>query len=86
MKRDHRRRPDLAWRCCCILALGLAVASFSPLVLTAGRVGPRVLGLPFTLWAGISVSFAFVLLTFIGTRVHPDRESTGDDASRGERP
>lgn len=69
------------WRlCCCGMGL-LAIASFTPLVIPTGRVDPMLAGLPLTLWAGILVAAAMVLLTLIGTWVHPGRNPEELDRS-----
>jgi len=34
-----------------------------------------LLGLPYTLWAGILISIGLVVFTFIATKVYPERES-----------
>ena len=57
----------------------LCVVSFTPLVIPNGKSTPMVLGVPRTLWAGILVYVAMVVLTWIGARVHPEADKdTGD--------
>jgi len=71
-----RNAKTLYWRLCCLAVAVLSVVTFTPLVIPAGRYEPMLGGVPLTLWAGIGVAVALVVLTFIGTRVHPDDESS----------
>ncbi len=61
----------LAWRICCTAAILLTALAFTPLVIPAGRSTPMLAGIPFTLWSGILISIALVVITFLATRVHP---------------
>lgn len=56
-------------------ALILVIITFTPLVIPYGTYKPMLLGLPYSLWMGILVSIGLVVLTFIATRVHSERES-----------
>ncbi len=67
---------SLYWIICRIAAIILVVITFTPLVMPAGAHRPALWGMPYTLWAGIIVSILLVLLTFIGTRVHPGRKNS----------
>jgi len=59
--------------------VSLCVISFTPLVIPAEKSTPMFLGVPRTLWAGLLVYVAMVVLTWIGTRVHPEADKdTGD--------
>ena len=84
MKQINRKRPDFGWRICCVVAFGLMALAFSPLILATGQSGPELFGIPRTLWSGIAISIAFVLLTLIGSKVHPDRESNKADEPRAK--
>ena len=64
----------LYWRLCCAGMVLLSILTFTPLVIPAGVYEPVVLGLPRSLWAGMLVACAMVLLIFIDSRVHPGRE------------
>ena len=75
MNSSKPRDQNGGWRACCFLAGLLALGSFTPLVIPMGRSTPTLAGLPYTLWVGGLVSVGFIVLTFVGTRVHPDRES-----------
>ena len=47
------------------LAILTFIASFSPLVTPEHVAEPFILGLPYTLWAGLLVSFLFVILAYL---------------------
>jgi hypothetical protein len=48
-------------------------------VIPAGESTPMVLGVPRTLWLGILIYAAMVVLTWVGTRVHREAdEDTGE--------
>lgn len=59
------------WLFCCIGAILLTVLAFSPFVIPANQYEPKLAGMPYTLWMGILITVLLVLLTFIGTLVHP---------------
>ena len=68
-----------AWKLCIAGMVALCVLSFTPLVIPAGQSTPMVLGVPRTLWLGILIYAAMVVLTWIGTRVHPEADQdTGE--------
>jgi len=69
----HRKM--LMWKTCCGVAVALGALAMSPLVLTPGRFTPELFGLPRTLWLGILIAFALVLLSAIGGMVHPANEA-----------
>ena len=50
----------LYWRLCCAAAFLLSALTY-------------LFGVPHTLWASVLVAVGLVVLTFIGTRVHPGR-------------
>ncbi len=57
------------------LAVVLAVATFTPLVMPPHQIGPKLLGLPFTMWTGFGVSVLFIVLTYLASLDSPE---TGD--------
>ena len=68
-----------AWIGCSVGIVLLCVVAFSPLIIPTGVSEPELWGIPRTLWAGMLVYVLMVILTFIGTRVHPDiREHRGE--------
>jgi hypothetical protein len=52
-----------------ILALLIVVITFTPLILNPGKVTPRLLSLPFTLWTGIVAAILLLLLTYLSSRI-----------------
>ncbi len=69
-----------AWTACSISVVALCVLAFSPIIIPTEGSAPLLWGIPRTLWAGMLVYVTIVVLTFIGTRVHPDiREGQGDE-------
>lgn len=71
MPPNPRAPLHLAWRLCCVLAVTLMVLGFTPVFVPPGQAGPFWFGMPYTLWAGIGLCLAMVVLTFIATLVHP---------------
>ena len=75
------KKNTLYWYLCIVVAIFLTIISFTPLVIPIEVYKPMFGGLPRTLWAGIVVYICFVLVTYLGTRVHPKnaRNSRGED-------
>lgn len=63
------------WKLCVVLVITLSAVAFTPLVMPTGRFQPELFGIPYTLWVSILITILLVLLTYIGTRVHPGRNS-----------
>ena len=59
---------------CTIIVAVLGILAYSPIVLAPGIIEPVLFGLPRTLWAGLLIYIAIVLLTVVAIYVHPDRE------------
>ena len=64
-----------AWKLCVALVVILSALTFTPLVIPLGQFQPELFGMPYTLWVSILLTVLLVLLTYIGTRVHPGRNS-----------
>ena len=64
-----------AWKICVTLAVILSLITFTPLIMPAGVYQPELFGVPYTFWTSFLITVLLVLLTFIGTRVHPGRNS-----------
>jgi len=47
---------------------------FTPLVIPAEKADPYLLGMPYTMWVGLLVSFVLLALTIFGSWVHPGRD------------
>ncbi len=65
------KRSKKAWNVCIVLFCLICVISFSPLIIPQNNIHPELLGIPFSLWSGFLLTVALVVLTYIGTRVHP---------------
>ena len=52
----------------------IIIVTFSPLVIAQGKVKPFLLGLPYTLWMGILLTIALVVITLIAGNVLPNDE------------
>lgn len=74
MKRNIRY-----WRICVILVVLLIILAYTPLMLPHGVYKPMFMGLPYTLWTSILITISLVVLTYIGSKVHP-----GSDEEEGE--
>lgn len=65
---------QLIWRICCALAILLMILAFSPVFIPTGKIDPKLMGMPYTLWSGLLVCILMVIITYIATLVHPGRE------------
>lgn len=74
------KKHNLAWRLCVVAIVALCVLAFTPLVIPANESPPMLLGVPRTLWAGILVYAAMVVVTWVGTRVHPEADKNAEDS------
>jgi hypothetical protein len=62
------------WRIYVAAVILIVALTFSPLIITPGKIKPSALGLPFTLWTTILTTIALVVLTYLGGRVSPNDE------------
>ena len=67
------KNQDLLWKICCVLAIVLMVLAFSPVFIPQGKIDPKLMGMPYTLWSGILLCIVMVILTYVATLVHPGR-------------
>ena len=67
------------WRICCAAAVAAMVLAFTPVFLPVGVFDPKLGGMPYALWAGIAFCVGMVVLTAVGTVVHPGGKSVGPD-------
>jgi hypothetical protein len=56
-------------------AILLTIITFTPLVIPQGVYKPELFGMPYTLWISILVTIGYVILTLIGTQVHPGKDT-----------
>lgn len=57
----------------------LIILAYTPLMIPGGVYKPMILGLPYSLWTSFLITVALVVLTYIGSKVHP-----GSDEGEGE--
>lgn len=69
----------LYWRICCIAAIILSIITFTPLVIPQGVSRPELGGVPYSLWTSFIITVLLVILTYIGTRVHPGMQNEEED-------
>ncbi len=62
------------WTLSRLAVLVIVVIIFTPLVIPSGKSDPFLLGMPYTLWMGLLISFVLLGLTIIGSWVHPGRD------------
>ncbi|MEM6843286.1 MAG: hypothetical protein AAF944_17200 [Bacteroidota bacterium] len=67
------------WYICVAAAVLLSIITFTPLVIPAGVYEPMLFGIPYTLWVTFIIMILFVVITYIGTRVHPGRNDEDAD-------
>jgi uncharacterized membrane protein len=63
-------RKKLIWRLTLFAMFIVSVLVFTPVVIPVNKFTPELFGLPYTLWMGLGVYIAYVLLIFIGISVH----------------
>lgn len=51
------------------VALGLVVLTFTPLILNPGKIEPKFLSMPYTLWTSIVITVILVVLTFLVSKL-----------------
>lgn len=59
------------WILCAVLVIILMVLGYTPLMIPNGVYKPMILGIPYSLWTSFLVTVALVVLTYIGSKVHP---------------
>jgi uncharacterized membrane protein (DUF485 family) len=73
MAREPKNKTS--WHILIGCAILLTIVTFTPLVIPQGTYQPEWLGMPYSLWMSILVTIGYVVLTFIGTRVHPGKDT-----------
>ena len=72
-------RKQTYWRIVRTIALLVALITFTPLVIPKGEYRPMLWGIPYTLWTGYLVAIVLVILTYLGTKVHPGIKEEEED-------
>ena len=68
------RKKTVFWRIFVALVFVLIVITFTPLIIPQGIYKPMVLGIPYTLWVSMLITIVLVLLTYLGSKVHPGKD------------
>ena len=76
---EKSQRKIINWRICIFVVILLTALGLSPLVIPAGIFKPSFLGMPYTLWMGSLVCICLVLMTYIGSRVHPGNNNENEE-------
>jgi len=51
------------------VALVLVAVTFTPVILHPGKIDPKFLSMPYTLWTSILITIVLVLLTYLVSRL-----------------
>jgi len=68
-----KKQTSIAWYLCCAGVIIISLLVFTPLVTPANTYKPMWMGIPYTLWLGILLTIALVVLTYLGSSVHPGK-------------
>jgi uncharacterized membrane protein (DUF4010 family) len=50
----------------------ITVASFTAALIPAGRVGPKLFNIPYTVWMGVVFCLLFIVLAYIASKLQGD--------------
>lgn len=67
------RRKQILRSLLVVFAISLVILTFSPVILNPGKLEPKVLSMPFTLWTSILITIVLVVLTFLVSKLQ-DKE------------
>jgi len=67
------------WILCAILVIVLMVLGYTPLMIPNGIYKPMILGIPYSLWTSFMVTVALVVLTYLGSKVHPGSDEREEE-------
>lgn len=62
-------RKKIFWYLIVTVAVVLVTITFTPVILSPGKIYPKLLSLPYTLWSGILITIMLVILTYLASRV-----------------
>ncbi len=68
------KRKTRYWRICTALVVLLVIITYTPLIIPGGVYKPMVLGIPYSLWTSFLITAALVLITYVGSKVHPGKD------------
>lgn len=67
------------WIVCYISVVIISAIGLSPLVVPNYVFEPKLFGAPYSLWMGFVLTSLLVVLTFLGSRVHPGEDNSKHD-------
>ena len=67
------------WTLCAVLVIVLMVLGYTPLMIPDGVYRLMILGIPYSLWTSFVLTVALVVLTYIGSKVHPGSDEEEDE-------
>lgn len=73
------KKKEIYWKICIVIVIALVVLGYTPLMIPAGKYKPMLLGIPYSLWMGFLVTVTLVVLTFIGSKVHPSNNNKEEE-------
>ena len=73
------KRNKKYWILCAILVIVIMVLGYTPLMIPNGVYKPVILGIPYSLWTSFLLTVALVVLTFIGSKVHPGSDEVEEE-------
>jgi hypothetical protein len=76
---EKSQRKITNWRICIIVVILLAALGLSHVVIPPGVFKPSFLGMPYSLWMGVLVTICLIIMTFIGSRVHPGNNNKNEE-------
>jgi hypothetical protein len=74
-----KERKKTYWGICVSLVLIITILGYTPVMIPKGIYQPVVLGIPYSLWLSFLLTAVLVILTYIGSRVHPGTDNEGDE-------
>lgn len=70
MSKRSKKKQKLYWRITAAVAVILMIITFTPIVMPAGKIEPKLFSMPFTLWMSILITILIVVLTYFGGLFH----------------
>ena len=63
-------KQKIYWRITVIAAVLLILLTFTPIVMPAGKIEPKLFSMPYTHWMSMLITIILVVLTYIGGRIY----------------
>jgi uncharacterized membrane protein len=63
-------KQKIYWRITVIAAVLLILLTFTPIVMPAGKIEPKLFSMPYTLWMSMLITIILVVLTYFGGRIY----------------